>query len=118
MSLLWADSSELLSSNPINLPELDVELITFCLHMLFPPQMGIRSLPRYFAVMEYGKYIPLKRTGSCLIVLCVKTMYTDLDLSKHTINLHGLLPELLNNCICKKCSYLTGNISLVGTLLG
>jgi hypothetical protein len=30
------------SKQPIHFPELDVELITFFLNMLFPPQLGIK----------------------------------------------------------------------------
>jgi hypothetical protein len=41
--------------------------------------MASRFIPRYFAVLAYGTFVPLMKIGCCLITLFVKSVCTDLD---------------------------------------
>jgi hypothetical protein len=70
------------SKQPIHLPELDVELITFFFFLLicsFHRNLASRVISRYLAVLAYGSFVPLMKIGCSLILLFVKSICTDLD---------------------------------------
>jgi hypothetical protein len=64
------------SKQPIHFPELDVELITFSLNMLFPPQLGIKSHTKIFSCIGIWNFCALDEDWLLFnLVVCEVNMY-------------------------------------------
>jgi hypothetical protein len=64
------------SKQPVHFPELDVELITFFLNMLFPPQIGIKTHTKIFCCVGIWNFCAIDEDWLLLnLVVCEVNMY-------------------------------------------